>query len=95
MLKSKSVEHMPILNLLHRNITTKSKNLGDLCERNLYTMEFLVTMAELKKLNVKNEKGEEKESGIESDSDQDDEVLMDTDNVQGLESKWSDESDSE
>ena len=53
-----------------------------------------MTMAELKKLNVKNQNGDEKESGIESDSDQD-EVLMDTDNVQGLQSKWSDESDSE
>ena len=85
---------MPILNLLHRNITTKTKNLGELCERNLYTMEFLITMAELKKLNVKNQNGDEKESGIESDSDQD-EVLMDTDNVQGLQSKWSDDSESE
>ena len=93
-LKSKSVEHMPILNLLHRNITTKTKNLGELCERNLYTMEFLITMAELKKLNVKNQNGDEKESGIESDSDQD-EVLMDTDNVQGLQCKWSDDSESE
>ena len=57
-------------------------------------MEFLITMAELKKLNVKNQNGDEKESGIESDSDQD-EVLMDTDNVQGLQSKWSDDSESE
>ena len=57
-------------------------------------MEFLITMAELKKLNVKNQNGDEKESGIESDSDQD-EVLMDTDNVQGLQCKWSDDSESE
>ncbi len=91
-LKSKSGEHMPVLNLLHRNLTTKTKNLGELCERNLYTMQFIMTMAELKKISSKNDDKVLEEVENDSDSEED---LMDTSNVEGLQSKWSDSEDSE
>jgi periodic tryptophan protein 2 len=94
-LKSKSGEHMPVLNLLHRNLTSKTKNLGELCERNSYTMQFLLTMSKLKKAAVKDkdlENGEESKNGIHSDSDDE---LMDTNGTHELQSKWSDDEDSE
>jgi periodic tryptophan protein 2 len=94
-LKSKSGEHMPVLNLLHRNLTSKTKNLGELCERNSYTMQFLLTMSKLKKAAVKDkdlENGEESKNGIHSDSDNE---LMDTNGTHELQSKWSDDEDSE
>ena len=84
---------MPVLNLLHRNLTTKTKNLGDLCERNLYTMQFIMTMSELKKISSKNDEKVLEE--VENDSDSDEDLLMDTSNVEGLQSKWSDSEDSE
>ena len=83
-LKSKSGEHMPVLNLLHRNLTSKTKNLGELCERNSYTMQFLVTMSKLKRAALKD--------GIDSDSEDE---LMDTNGIQELQSKWTDDEDSE
>jgi periodic tryptophan protein 2 len=94
-LKSKSGEHMPVLNLLHRNLTSKTKNLGELCERNSYTMQFLLTMSKLKKAAVKDkdlENGEESKNGIHSDSDDE---LMDTNGTHELQSKWSDDEDSD
>ena len=94
-LKSKSGEHMPVLNLLHRNLTSKTKNLGELCERNSYTMQFLVTMSKLKRAalkDVEKESGEEIENGIDSDSEDE---LMDTNGIQELQSKWTDNEDSE
>jgi periodic tryptophan protein 2 len=94
-LKSKSGEHMPVLNLLHRNLTSKTKNLGELCERNSYTMQFLLTMSKLKKAAVKEkdlEIGEESKNGIHSDSDDE---LMDTNGTHELQSKWSDDEDSD
>ena len=55
-------------------------------------MQFIMTMSELKKISSKNDEKVMEEVENDSDSDED---LMDTSNVEGLQSKWSDSEDSE
>ncbi len=55
-------------------------------------MQFIMTMAELKKISSKNDDKVLEEVENDSDSEED---LMDTSNVEGLQSKWSDSEDSE
>ena len=82
---------MPVLNLLHRNLATKTKNLGELCERNLYTMLFLTTMSKLKKAAL----GDVDDDGGDAEVDQDasDDEMADVASMAQLQSKWSDDDD--
>ena len=88
-LKNKSAEHMPVLNLLHRNLATKTKNLGELCERNLYTMQFLTTMSTLKKATLGD--GDDDGGDAEVDRDTSDDEMADVASMAQLQSKWSDD----
>jgi len=47
-IKKRSSEVMPSLNLLQKNLMARSKDIGEVCERNIYTIQFLLTIAELK-----------------------------------------------
>ena len=92
-LKSKSTEYMPVLNLLQRNLTLKTKNLAELCEQNLYTMQFLSTMAKLKNLSPDNDTdANADQNGVDSS---DDEMMMMDVGMNELQSKWSDKDDSD
>jgi len=88
-LKTKSAEQMPILNLLHRSLTAKTKNLAELCERNLYTMQFLTTMFKLKKATL-SDNDDDVEANANREDSSDDE-LMDAVAMGELQSKWSDD----
>ena len=49
-IKKRSSEVMPSLNLLQKNLMARSKDIGEVCERNIYTIQFLLTIAELKQV---------------------------------------------
>ena len=60
---------MPVLNLLQKNLTTKSKSLSEICEKNRYTLQFLLSMAELRRKNAMNEIEAVNQSDSESEND--------------------------
>ena len=78
---------MPVLNLLQKNLLLKSKGLTEICDKNSYTLQFLLTMAELKRNNsakeVKDMHSSDSEPGSDNDHSEDDEDME-------LESKWDD-----
>lgn len=81
---------MPVLNLLQKNLLGKSRGLTDICEKNKYSLQFLLTMAELRRANAQKETQLQDLSDSEKESD--DEILENTEDMQ-LESKWSDDSE--
>ena len=60
---------MPVLNLLQKNLTIKSKSLSEICEKNRYTLQFLLSMAELRRKNASNETEAVNQSDSESEND--------------------------
>ena len=60
---------MPVLNLLQKNLTIKSKSLSEICEKNRYTLQFLLSMAELRRKNAMHEIEAVNESDSESEND--------------------------
>ena len=76
---------MPSLNLLQKNLLARSKDIGDICERNIYSIQFLLTVADLKKANSKAvETQEEDSSDDDVQSDDDSQEVSDMD----FESNW-------
>ena len=61
---------MPVLNLLQKNLTIKSKSLSEICEKNRYTLQFLLSMAELRRKNASNEIEAVNQSDSESENDE-------------------------
>ena len=61
---------MPVLNLLQKNLTIKSKSLSEICEKNRYTLQFLLSMAELRRKNAMNEIEAVNQSDSESENDE-------------------------
>ena len=61
---------MPVLNLLQKNLTIKSKSLAEICEKNRYTLQFLLSMAELRRKNASNEIEAVNQSDSESENDE-------------------------
>ena len=60
---------MPVLNLLQKNLIIKSKSLSEICEKNRYTLQFLLSMAELRRKNAMNEIEAVNQSDSESEND--------------------------
>ena len=90
-LKTESKDHLPILNLLIKNLTRKSEDLGKVCDHNKYTINYLKTLSKTKqrKAEAEEEEGEgmEEDGGVkEVDSDSD----CDADMTE-LAAKWSDD----
>ena len=81
---------MPVLNLLQKNLLSKSRGLTDICEKNRYTLKFLLTMAELRRAKAQKEAQFHHLSDSENGSD--DEMLENVEDLQ-LKSKWSDDSE--
>ena len=69
-MKRNSKEVMPVLNLLQKNLTIKSKSLSEICEKNRYTLQFLLSMAELRRKNAMNEIEAVNQSNSESENDE-------------------------
>ena len=90
-LKTESKQHLPILNLLIKNLTRKSEDLGKVCDHNKYTINYLKTLNKTKqrKAAAEEEEGEgmEEEGRVkEVDSDSDSDADMTE-----LAAKWSDD----
>jgi hypothetical protein len=81
---------MPVLNLLQKNLLVKSKGLNEICEKNRYTLQFLLTMAELKRANKLKEDQVINSSDSEDGSDNDHSQHIED---MELESKWDNESE--
>ena len=81
---------MPVLNLLQKNLLVKSRGLNEICEKNRYTLQFLLTMSELKRGNALKEDQVINSSNSEDSSDNDS-----SQNIEDmeLESKWDNESE--
>ena len=61
---------LPILNQLHKSLTTKSQELSEVCDRNVQSIDFLLRMATVKK-EIKNaQKVEETDEEIQSEGKQ-------------------------
>lgn len=63
-LKSESKHHLPVLNLLIKNLTRKSEDLGKICDNNKYSIRYLIALGETKR----------KEGLVRSLEDSDDEM---------------------
>ena len=91
LLKTESKKQLPVLNLLIRNLTRKSEDLGKVCDHNKYTIAYLKTLSETKRRKaeaVADEDMEEDVEGVvkevEDDSDSDADMME-------LAAKWEDD----
>ena len=88
LLKEKADEFLPILNLLIKNISQKSQDLGKVCDNNRFTIKYLSKVGEKMQLSGEDQKNDadefmESENVEESDDDSVD--------MSELRSKWSDD----
>ena len=88
-IKRSSKDVMPVLNLLQKNLMIKSKGLTGVCEKNRHTLQFLLTLAELRKERASKEAQLTELSDGEESSD---DVPENIEDMQ-LESKWTDDSE--
>ena len=79
---------MPVLNLLQKNLTIKSKSLSEICEKNRYTLQFLLSMAELRRKNAMNEIEAVNQSNSESEND---ENISENNEDMQFESNWNED----
>ena len=79
---------MPVLNLLQKNLTIKSKSLSEICEKNRYTLQFLLSMAELRRKNASNEIDAVNQSDSESEND---ENISENNEDMQFESNWNED----
>merc|ERR1711915_1138762 len=86
-IKANSNDFMPILNLLVKNISTKSENLAKICDHNKYTLKYLLTVGSKK--DSATDASEMECAGEQNDCDREDEE-EDVD-MSELQSKWSDD----
>ncbi len=92
-IKRKSKDLLPVLNHLQKSLTVKSHDLSDLCERNVQTVDFLISVSKMRQQKeVSKDITVENENESEASEEEDEEPeIMD----EGLTSKWSDESSDE
>ncbi len=78
----------PTLNLLHKNLLVRAEQVSRLCQRNSRTMDFLLTMAKMRKAKVKDDSDEEEEEEeMESEKEEEEEELSSGDEGM-LASNW-------
>jgi periodic tryptophan protein 2 len=93
--KEHATDYMPVLNLLVKNLTRKSEDLGKVCDFNRFTLKYQLQVARRKAEVGKNsamELGEEEDSDDDND-DGDDDGEADDCEMEELQAKWSDEDD--
>ena len=82
---------LPILNQLQKALCTKVRDLGDVCDRNRQTVDFILTMAKVKKVRrtamptLTTEKSDDEYEEMDQDAIEEE--------MGGLQSKWSDDDD--
>ncbi len=90
-IKRKWKDLLPTLNQLQKVLNNKANQLGEICDRNEQTMDFLLTMSKLRKL--KSNGRESKEDNLEEKEDE--EMDYEVDNAdsaaEAFQAKWSDE----
>ena len=87
-IKENSDEYLPILNLLVKNISQKSEDLGKVCDHNKFSIKYLLRVGE------KKEEEEEKLGDMEVEEEEEEGDNEDEDiDMSELKSKWSDEDD--
>lgn len=95
MLRTKSNDLMPIMNLMHRNLLQKSQEMTKICEHNNHTIDFLLTMGAKRDAASSNEKGslqsDEEDSSAEKKEDSEEDSSESDDEEEELESNWKDE----
>lgn len=88
---------LPILNQMQKALSTKVKDLSEVCDRNEQTVNFLLTMANVRK--DRKAKIDKNEAMDDDDVEQSDEEVeeMDQETLEnelgGLQAKWSDDDD--
>ena len=87
-LKRNSNEVMPVFNLLQKTLLNKSKDIAEICEKNKYSIQFLLAMGRLKQAKAEAEQNCDSESDdTKSDASSSDHSVVDD---MELQSKWSD-----
>ena len=93
-IKRKWKELLPVLNQMQKALNQKVTDLSEICDRNKLTMDFLFTMASMKKSRAVI-KSSVVDAMEEEDEDDDDATGLDHEdlpvNMHGLQSKWSDD----
>ena len=86
-IKDNSVQFMPTLNLMVKNISSKSEDLGKVCDHNKFSIKYLLQMGLRKEAltEVDGEEGEEMEAEAVQEEEEDDEDMSE------LQAKWSDD----
>ena len=88
-IKRKWKELLPVLNQLQKSLTQKAVDLSDVCDRNLLSIDFLLTMATVRKT-----KKTSSVMVVEDDEEDADAILIDNEPIVGdLQSKWSEDED--
>lgn len=83
---------LPILNQVQKALTNKTSDLSEVCERNLNSVDFLLTIAEARKAKKVGQQSTIDDVGDSSSNDDDPVEDMDYDIApNGLQSKWSDD----
>lgn len=85
-------EMLPVLNQLQKALTTKASALGEVCDRNEQTIDFLLTMSKLRKSKKVDASIDPQEASEDEENDQEDEE-MEVGELGALQSKWSDDED--
>ena len=91
-IRRKWKDFLPVLNQVQKVLTCKASELGEVCERNEQTVDFLLTIAAVQK-DAKI--GNADKHGDENMSDDEEEIekMEETVGLEGLASKWSDDED--
>ena len=93
-IRRKWKELLPVLNQLQKGLTGKVTDLSEICDRNMQTVNFLLTLAKMKK----KKKSALAEHAMNNDEDiieesDDDHMELETvqDELGSLQAKWSDD----
>ena len=86
-------DFLPVLNQMQKVLTTQASDLGQLCQRNNQTVDFLLVVAQRKKVAKSHLTSKAADMNESSGDDEDYPMDVSESNLEGLASKWSDDED--
>jgi periodic tryptophan protein 2 len=90
-IKDNSNEYMPVLNLLVKNMTRMSEDLGKVCDFNKFTIKYLLQVAK-RRAETENEEDGMEVGDSDQEQDEGDGTDMEEDcDMEELQAKWSDD----
>ena len=93
-IRRKWKDFLPVLNQMQKVLTTQASDLGQLCQRNNQTVDFLLVIAQRKAIAAKSHLTSSKAADMNESSDEDYPIMdVSESNLEGLASKWSDDED--